>query len=286
MKKIVTISLLILCVLGVSTQNVDDLTTDELLEKIKKYHECFIQLSLPSSHEESITLSSGKVVKMLAQSDYKRSTFVSVDKLLEDVHQWKLSPYLWQMNHSKNNSAIMDGKDLSNWEIESFDQIAQSYFKNSVSTYHIAAHGLVYEDTGEVSDNILIGGQILNAEETAELIIKSMQRTFHHVINAENQPFVVVVHCCHTADGEDNFSSQLSKALAEYIPNVSVVGAPNVVYCKKRDGKYTEFVTTDKNEAKKENPRKLKWKVYKDGENTNQGNFDYLETVSAIQKKH
>ena len=282
MKKIFATFLLALLVLGMKAQNLDNLSNEELIERIKWFHQCFIEISLPTSHEESITLSSGKVVNMLAQSDYERSAFVSVDKLLEDVHQWKLSPYLWQMNHSKNNSAIMDGKDLSNWEIESFDQIAQSYFKNSVSTYHIAAHGLVFEDTGEALDRIKIGGQELDASETAELIIKSMQGTFHHVINAENQPFVVVVHCCHTAEGEDNFSSQLSKELAKYIPNVSVVGAPDVVRCEVKEGKYTEFVTT-KSEAKKEDAQKLKWKVYKNGENTCQGKFDYLETVSAIQ---
>ena len=268
--------------LSINAQTEEDIKRQR--EKIIKFHECFFNtVSLPKSHEETITLSSGKTIKMLAQSDYKRSAFVSVDKLLEDVRQWKMSPYLWQMNHSKNNSAIMDGKDLSKWEINSFNQIAESYFKNSVSTYHIAAHGIVYP-TGEAANNILIGGQTLNAEETAELIINSMQGTFHNVINAEDQPFVVVVHCCHTAKGENNFASQLSKKLAEYIPNVSVVGAPDVVYCwKTKDGKYTEFITTE-DEWQKANPQQLKWKVYKNGKETDQGRYGYLETVTAIQQ--
>lgn len=268
--------------LSINAQTEEDVK--KLKEKIIQFHECFFNTkSLPKSHEETITLSSGKKITMLAQSDYKRSAFVSVDKLLEDVRLWKMSPYLWQMNHSKNNSAIMDGKDLSEWEINSFNQIADSYFKNSVSTYHIAAHGLVYP-TGEAANNILIGGQTLNAEETAELIINSMQGTFHHVINAEDQPFVVVVHCCHTAKGENNFASQLSKKLAEYIPNVSVVGASDLVYCEKtKDGKYTEFVTSE-DEAERENPQPMKWKVYKNGKETGQGRYGYLETVSAIQK--
>ena len=283
MKKILLLSIMAVFSLSINAQTEEDIK--KLKDEIIKFHECFYNtLSLPKSHEETIKLSSGKTIKMLAQSDYERSAFVSVDKLLEDVRQWKMSPYLWQRNHSKSNSAIMDGKDLSEWEINSFNQIAESYFKNSVSTYHIAAHGLV-DHTGAATNSILIGGQILNASETAELIINSMQGTFHHVINAENQPFVVVVHCCHTADGENNFSSQLSKKLAEYIPNVSVVGAPNVVYCQKtEDGKYTEFVTTNEHEAKKENPRQLKWKVYKNGKETDQGRYGYLETVSAIQQ--
>lgn len=282
MKKILLLALMAVFSLSINAQTEEDVR--KLKEEIIKFHECFFNtVSLPKSHEETITLSSGKKITMLAQSDYKRSAFVSVDKLLEDVRQWKMSPYLWQMNHSKNNSAIMDGKDLSEWEINSFNQIAESYFKNSVSTYHIAAHGLVYP-TGEAANNILIGGQTLNAEETAELIINSMQGTFHHVINAEDQPFVVVVHCCHTAKGENNFASQLSKKLAEYIPNVSVVGASDLVYCEKtKDGKYTEFVTSE-DEAERENPQPMKWKVYKNGKETGQGRYGYLETVSAIQK--
>lgn len=282
MKKILLLALMAVFSLSINAQTEEDVK--KLKEEIIKFHECFFNtVSLPKSHEETITLSSGKKITMLAQSDYKRSAFVSVDKLLEDVRQWKMSPYLWQMNHSKNNSAIMDGKDLSEWEINSFNQIAESYFKNSVSTYHIAAHGLVYP-TGEAANNILIGGQTLNAEETAELIINSMQGTFHHVINAEDQPFVVVVHCCHTAKGENNFASQLSKKLAEYIPNVSVVGASDLVYCEKtKDGKYTEFVTSE-DEAERENPRPMKWKVYKNGIETDQGRYGYLETVTAIQQ--
>ena len=282
MKKILLLTLMAVFSLSINAQTEEDVK--KLKEKIIQFHECFYNtLSLPKSHEETITLSSGKKITMLAQSDYKRSAFVSVDKLLEDVRLWKMSPYLWQMNHSKNNSAIMDGKDLSKWEINSFNQIAESYFKNSVSTYHIAAHGLV-DHTGAATNSILIGGQTLNASETAELIINSMQGTFHHVINAEDQPFVVVVHCCHTADGENNFSSQLSKKLAEYIPNVSVVGAPDVVYYwETEDGKYTEFITTE-DEWQKANPQQLKWKVYKNGKETGQGRYGYLETVSAIQK--
>lgn len=282
MKKILLLALMAVFSLSINAQTEEDVK--KLKEKIIEFHECFFNTkSLPKSHEETITLSSGKKITMLAQSDYKRSAFVSVDKLLEDVRLWKMSPYLWQMNHSKNNSAIMDGKDLSEWEINSFNQIAESYFKNSVSTYHIAAHGLVYP-TGEAANNILIGGQTLNAEETAELIINSMQGTFHHVINAEDQPFVVVVHCCHTAKGENNFASQLSKKLAEYIPNVSVVGASDLVYCEKtKDGKYTEFVTSE-DEAERENPQPMKWKVYKNGKETGQGRYGYLETVTAIQQ--
>lgn len=283
MKKVFLLALMAVLALGVNAQ------TDEELERqrqeIIKFHECFFnKISLPKSHDDTITLSSGKTIKTLAQSDFERSAFVSVDKLLEDVRLWKMSPYLWRMNHSKNNSAVMDGKDLKKWQIDSFNEIAESYFKNSTSTYHIAAHGLVSEN-GLSSNEILIDGQTLDAAETAEFIILSMHKTFHHVIKAEKQPFVVVVHSCTAAQGEDNFSSRLSKELAKYIPNVSVVGAPDVVLATMtEDKKYSEMVVPD-SQKYSENPQRLKWKVYRNGKNTSQGQYDYLKTVSVIQKE-
>lgn len=285
MKRISVILLLALYVLGANAQHVEDMTYDELVADLRWVRDCVIDKTLPKPRVETITLSTGKDVRMLAHSDYEWSSFVSVDELLEDSRLLISSPYMWQMKHQKNNNAIMDGTDLSNWEVNSFDQIAKSYFKDCVSTYHIAAHGLISE-TGSASNKIKIGGEELDASETAELIIKSMQDGANQHENfVEDMPFVVVVHCCHTADGEDNFASQLSKALAEYLPNISVVGAPDVVRCEMKDGKYTEIVTT-KNEAEMENPEKLRWKVYKNGENTNQGQYDYLETVAAIQESH
>lgn len=283
MKKILLLSIVTICALCVSGQTKEDLKKQR--EQIIKFHECFYnQMAFPERYEPTVTLSTGKTIHMLSKIDYKRSAFVSVDKLMEDVREWEQSPYLWQLKHQKNNRAIMDGRDLSDWEIDSFDQIARSYFKDCNSTFHIASHGLL-DGTGTVGDGILIDGQILNAAETAELIHQLMDTSFHHIINTENQPFTVVVHSCHSAEGENNFAAQLSKELAKKIPNVAVVGAPDVVYCKMEDGKYTEFVTSQE-EAKRENPRNQKWQVYKNGENTGQGQYDYRETVSLIQKMH
>ena len=277
MKKLVLFALMVLPILTYAQ------TIEELQEEIKKFHKCFVEKSMPKPHETSITLSNGKVVQCTSQSDYERSAFVSVDQLLEDVRLWKDSPYLWQLNHMKDNKALSDSKDLTKWQIERFDEIAQSYFDGNRSTFHIAAHGLVYP-SGKAANSILMGGQELNAKETAELILQSMDKTFHHVINAEEQDFVVVIHSCHSADGENNFASQLSQELAEFIPNVSVVGAPQTVYCSMhKDGGYTEYISSEK-ELKQEAPTKYKWKVYKNGKDTGQGTYDYKSTVSNIQK--
>jgi hypothetical protein len=258
-------------------------TIEELQAEIKKFHKCFEEKSMPTSHETSVTLSNGKVVRFTSQSDYARSVFVSVDQLLEDVRLWKDSPYLWQLKHMKESKAIADSKDLSKWEVERFDKIAQSYFSGNNSAFHIAAHGLV-NSSGQAANSILIGGQELNAKETAELIIQSMDNTFHHVINAEEQEFVVVIHSCHSADGENNFASQLSQKLAEFIPNVSVVGAPQTVYCSmQKNGEYTEYISSEQ-ELKKDIPTNYKWKVYKNGKNTGQGTYDYKSTITKIQK--
>lgn len=282
MKKTILLSLLTICTLSLNAQNLDNLSTKELEERIVWFQECFNDMSLPQPHEDTITLSNGKVIKVLAQSDFERSAFVSADQLLADIQEWRDSPYLWQMKHRRNNAAVMDGKDLSKWEIKNFEQISQSYFENSASTYHIAAHGLV-DERGVATDGIQIDGQRLNAAETAEFIIASMKDAFHYIINVKELPFVVIVHSCHVADGEDNFSSQLSKELAKYIPNATVVGAPQTVYCLEENGKYTEYAAPS-NQLNQDNPQKLKWKTYKNGVNTQQGKYDYKETVSVVQK--
>lgn len=258
----------------------------EIRDAIIKFHECFNEMSLPEPHEKTIELSNGKRVLFLAQSDYSRSAFVSADQLLKDVRAWKESPYLWQIKHKRDNLAVMDSQNLTRWEVDSFDRIAQSYFTGNNATFHLAAHGLV-DASGQAADCIQIGGQTLTAAETAELIVKSMDNHFHHVINAEMkselQKFVVVVHSCHSADGEDNFSSKLSKELSNYINDVSVVGAPDLVYCAIDGDNYTEYVTTE-GELRKENPQKETWKVYRNGKNTSQGKTDYKETIAEIQK--
>lgn len=276
MKKILYLALMVLPMMAYAQ------TEEELLQRYEKFEDCFRKLSMPQPHSSSVTLSSGKTVSFAAQSDFDRKAFVDVDQLLEDVSQWKESPYLWQLNHMKKSQAITDTKDLSKWEVERFDEIAQDYFEGNKFAFHIAAHGLV-KASGKASNKILIGGQELDAKETAELILKSMNDTYHHILNIKEQEFVVVVHSCHSADGEDNFASQLSKELAKDMINVSVVGAPQTIYCTIQDGKYTEYISSEQ-ELKKENPVNYKWKVYKNGKNTGQGTYDYKSTIKKIQK--
>lgn len=279
MKRIFTIAIAAcLCATLASAQ-----TNEEYEKGIRQFHECFYnKLSKPAVHEEEITLSTGKTVTSLAQSDYERSAFVSADNLLREVTDWKKSPFTWQMQHRKNNKAVMDKQDLSSWERNSFDKISQQYFEGSNSTFHIAAHGLLGAEPDD--DGILIGGQKLNAAETAELITLSMQNDFHDIINVEKQDFVVVLHSCNSASGENNFARQLSIELSKRLDNVSVVGAPDVVWCSmSADGGYDEYVSSEE-DARWYNPEKKNWRVYKNGADTGQGQQGYKETIKTIQK--
>lgn len=279
--KLVITTLLTVCLMPL----VYGQTVEDLEEKVKRFHECFFNtVSRPDPHEETYKLSSGKEVTMLAQSDFARSTFVSVDNTLREVISWKESPFMWQIMHQKTSKAIMDGLDLTDWEINSFEDIADNYFKDSPSTFHIAAHGLI-DSANTPLNQIRIGGVDLNAYETAELMLLSMQEQFHAVINAEHQKFVVVVHCCSSAVGDRNFSQELSSILSEYMDNVTVVGAPDTVFCKyDENGNYQEFITSNK-EIKKSNPSLQNWRTYKNGKETHQGQRDYSATIKSIQSK-
>ena len=246
-------------------------TEEELIEYIKAFHQCFYELSAPTLHDQEYVLSNGKTFSTYEQNDFKRSKFVSVDALLKDVKEWRDSPFLFRQKRLNGNRTIADKQDLTNWEVVNMDKIASSYFEDGESVFHIAAHGLVFPD-GRAADQIKIGGPDLDAKETAELIMLSMKGPFYSVINAEKQDFVVVLHCCNSAVGDNNFSRQLSEELSKQFDNVSVVGAPDVVQCELRDGVYKEYIQDNQ-----------RWKVYKNGKETNQGELDYKATVRNIQ---
>lgn len=267
-------------------------TEEELDRAIKELHKCFVELSIPQPHTKTYHLSTGKAIDVLSQNDYERSTFVSVDKTLEEIRLWKNSPYLWEQRHRKDNLALMDKRDLTAWEVENFGQISESYFTGSNSTFHLAAHGLLDPNDAGDSGKIKIGGQNLDAKETAELIKQAVNESkegFHHLINAEEQKFVVVLHCCNMAAGENSFAKQLSEELGEYLDDVCVVGAPDLVVCSMDWDKkeYTECVASDwemrRAGTKGKIEYKQNWRVFKNGQDTGVGDKDYKSSVSNAQ---
>ena len=251
-------------------------TVEDLKQELQKFQECFEELSMPQAHNKEYVLSNGKQVSLLEQNDFKRAAFVSVDALLERVKAWKESPFAAV---SQERKTLMDGQDLSNWEINGIRDISNEYFNQGDDAFHIAAHGLV-DQSDLSSQGIKMGGQTLNAEEAAELIILSMNG-YHNMLNIERKPFTVVLHCCSSGKGEDNFASRLSVALAKQIENVAVVAAPDIVYCAMDDkGKYTEYVTSDAAIKRKNvTDEKQNWRVFKSGTSYMEGTVDYKTTV-------
>lgn len=265
---------------------------DEYEKAFRQFHKCFMELSIPTSHTKTYHLSTGKSIDVLSRNDYERSAFVSADKTLEDIHLWKNSPYLWEQRHRKDNMALMDKRDLTTWEVENFGQISESYFTGSNSTFHLAAHGLLDPNNAGSSGKIMIGGQELDAKETAELIKKAIDESkdgFEYVINGLEQKFVVVLHCCNMAAGENSFAKQLSEELGEYLDDVCVVGAPDLVVCSMDWDKkeYTECVASDwemrRAGTKGKIEYKQNWRVFKNGQDTGVGDKDYKTSVSNAQ---
>lgn len=251
-------------------------TVEELKQELQKFQECFEALSMPQAHHKEYVLSNGKRISLLEQNDYKRVAFVSADALLERVKAWKESRF---MSIDKGRKTLMDGKDLSEWEINGIRDISNEYFNQDDRAFHIAAHGLI-DQSDLSSQGIKIGGQTLNAEEAAELIILSMGG-YHNMLNIDRKPFTVVLHCCSSGKGENNFASRLSAALAKQIDNVAVVAAPDIVYCTVDEkGKYTECVTSDAAiQRKNVAGEKQNWRVFKNGVSYMMGTTDYKTTV-------
>lgn len=255
-------------------------TLSQLNKQIAAFQKCFNEMSRPALHDEVIRLSNGKIIRTRGQSDFSRSQFTSVDALLENVKLWKDSPYLWQARQKLGRKTLMDVNDLTDWEVKSLPSISSEYFEEGQSAFHIAAHGLVEPD-GAPANAIQMGGETLNAQETAELILQSMCKEYHSLIEVKNEPFVVVLHCCHSAKGSNNFAQQLSKELSKYIKQVAVIGAPGIVYCEQTaDGKYTESVTPQVGSQ-----QQLPWKVYQNGTESMTGASDYKQTIRSYVRQ-
>lgn len=250
-------------------------TEAELDAAILEFKRCFEKLSMPEVHNSTYELSTGKRIRVLAQSDFERSAFSTVDAMLENIDKLKDSFFF-----SANRKLLMDGKDLSKWEVESIRDISNEYFKTGEYAFHLAAHGLVNPD-GTSSEGVKIDGQELNADETAELLLLSMEKNYHHVLNSMYKPFTVVLHCCNSAKGTNSFAARLSAALSKHLDNVAVVAAPDIVYCTQdANGKYTERVTSE-NAIKNGSYDKEKkdWIVFKNGAKLMTGTTDYGTTV-------
>ena len=260
-------------------------TKEEILDKqILEYWECFKKLSKPAPHDQVITLSNGKQIGLLSQTDFARSAFVSVDQLLKDMQLWYNSTYLWQSRQKKSTTTLMDTHEISEWELNSLGEISDEYFKSGDNTYHVVAHGLV-NSNGISAGSISMGGQTLDAKETAELILLQMEEKYQIMLNTRKQPFVVVLHSCNSAQGENSFAKQLSEELAKQIDNVAVVGAPDAVYAEMdENGKYTEMVSSVR-AIKQNKPERKNWLVFQNGKQAMQGTPDYKSTVKNYLEK-
>lgn len=252
-------------------------TVEELDAEILKYIECVKNFSKPEVHKNKYSLSSGKMVEVLEQSDFDRSVFSSIDAFMENLDKiLDSSPFLYGKQR-----ILMDGKDLSKWEYDEISTISNEYFSSGKNTFHLASHGLV-DPSDQSSWGVRIGGQDLNAEETAELILESMAGVNHIILNAKQEPFTIVLHCCESGKGNDSFAAKLSAELAKEMDNVAVIAAPDLVYATlDEQGKYTERVASKTaislNRVEKDAQN---WLVFKNGKKVMTGLMDYGKTIS------
>ena len=260
----------------------------ELLRKIEAFDKCFQDYTDQHTRTENFILSTGKTVSSIVRCDFKRKAFISADETLKDVRLWYNSPYLWYLKHNTGNKALFDDRKLKQWIYDGLENVSQKYFEEGENVFHILAHGLVVAGGKASANTISIGGQALNAKEVAELIKLSWKgpynkSIYHNVINAKQKPFTIVVHSCLSANGDNNFAKQLSEELSGFLNNASVVGSPDVVWARMyRDGTYTEEISSKNAKGEPVGPPQ-RWRVYHNGKETNQGEYDYRSTVRRIQ---
>ena len=240
--------LLILVLLGSSTIAKAQLSETE--KQILEYDNCFRQFSRPAVHDNTYNVG-GQQIPVVEKTDFATKQFSQVDPQLNNV---KLM--------------LMDNRDLSRWERTNARTICESYFADGKPGFHIAAHGLQDPEDG---DKIQVGGKFLSPEETADLIMQTLN-DYEIVMNARKMPFPIVLHTCNSGNGgENSFAAKLSSILTERISNVAVIASPDIVRCTMDENGYNEYVETRNGKGN--------WLVFQNGKQTMTGTTDYKSTV-------
>ena len=209
--------------------------TEEERKAILDYESCFPSLSKPEPHKKTHQFTGGITVTTIDRTDYANHRFVTADH-----------------DKSNLNIALVDksGLKCSDDDIESIlnDQFATG------PGFHLNAHGVT--DNNGMSTGILMDGKILDAGQTARLILDTLD-DFQTILDAKGETFPIVLHTCESAKGgNDSFAAELSRILTKHIENAVVVAADATVMTHfYTDGRYDERVES----------RSGKWTLFKNG---------------------
>lgn len=239
---------------------------EALRQQVLAYKKCFPARSQLTTTPARYTLNNGEEVNVRIRSDFSNENFVQSDPTLGTVR-----------------FALADGKD--DYISRNVEDIMDAYGQSSPA-FHIIAHGIT--DPNGSTQTISLDGKQLNADQVADLIVQQMQG-YHHILNALETPFPVVVHSCNAAKGPDSFAEQLSKRLSEKMLNVSVVAPPNVLYGQtvterlpngSTKSSYTETVVGTT--GYKSGPDAGSWDIFTEGRRT-QGEKTFQATLKRLR---
>lgn len=240
---------------------------EELRQQVLYYKKCFPKKSVLQTTVRRFDLADGNAVSAKIRSDFNSVNFVQADPGLENV-----------------NFVLGDsGDDYINRNIEDiFDDYA-----DCSPAFHIVAHGIA--DPGGSTQTVRMGGRDLTAGEVAEMIIKQLEG-YHHVLNAEERPFPVVIHSCNAGKGDNSFARQLSERLSKEILDVRVVAPAGVVYSERSTERdmntgssrtvYTEKVAGESGFTSGSGAGT--WDVFTNGSRS-RGTTDYKTTVKGLR---
>ena len=233
-------------------------TLQQINEEILKYERCFEQLSHPEPKTVNHQLSDGTNIDVVQRTDYRNKRFLQADP---DVRRLNVN--------------IMDNQDLTQWEIQEASRIFDDAFGVGPA-FNIFAHGISDPEGG--STGVRIGGKDLTPQQTAELILRTLD-DYELVLNAYDRPFPIELHTCNSAKGSDPFAAQLQREISKHIKNAVVIAADAPVYAQiDADGNYIETIATV---APKGNTSGRKWIAF-DSNCTKPISPDWKKTVRTV----
>lgn len=259
--------ILLLALLAPAVYAQTEAEMEELRQQVLYYKKCFPKKSILATESTNFILGSGKIIPVKIRSDFGAVNFVQADGGLKKE--------IFVLGDSGDDYISRNIEDI-------FDDYA-----DCSPAFHIVAHGIADPDGS--TQTVRMGGRDLTAAEVAEMIIKQLEG-YHHVLNAEERPFPVVIHSCNAGKGDNSFARQLSECLSKEILDVRVVAPSGVVYSERstvRDMNtgssrtvYTEKVAGESGFTSGSGAGT--WDVFTNGSRS-RGTTDYKTTVKGLR---
>lgn len=250
---------------------------EELRRQILEFKECFdLNFTIPLQPKELSV--NDTTVTAAVELSFGKTRFA-----VADIGELRELSFYLSADRQRSAFSLADYRSIGDvFNPREIDYL-QTHCYNRPQTFQILGHGMV-DQTGDSRNTIQIDGTEIGPEEMARTMLDLLQG-YEAIIDLEEKPFTVVLHCCKSGDGADSFAARLSEALGRQARNIYVVAPPGNIYPSADLQQYSETVAPDRSTASTPGYRGMPWNVFADGRLLGAGDPDFDRTVDMVESR-